>query len=353
MWWLLVLVVLVLLVLYYTPVVPRVNPKRQLSRYNTQVETRPSKNNYVALATVAANIYTLAVPNTVPTPAQIASWAQLHGLTEPRVLYSTETILNVTSIRSQPIGLIGKMIDNPSTALMVFRGSQTTVDWIYNVKFIQSDLRTASSDFPSGTGITTGYAQLYGRALAIPTANGCTCASPCVNSKCLTQNKCGQSLFGRYYDTCTSGTGRSLGDSIKKWVLAHPEVTNYMLTGHSLGGAPAILAALHLRILGKTVSSVYTFASPRVGSPSFVSLYNSYLGSQTFRFVAVNDPVPSLPLTSTPLLNTCFQHVGLPFPVEWWSSNATCNLAIVTTQQHRAVIDPSLFELVIQQLRLL
>lgn len=284
------------------------------------------------------------------------TWAQLHGLQEPQLLYATESLLAVVGIKSQPLGLIAKVMGDPTSAIIVFRGSRTSVDWINNVKFIQTDLRTAGSDFPIGTSITTGYAQLYSNAVSSQTVSGCSCSSKCSNilgkSMCLTQNKCGQQIFGRYYDTCLTGSNRSLGDNIKAWVLAHPEVTNYLLTGHSLGGAPTTLAALHLHLLGKKVSAVYTFASPRIGNPAFVNLYNSYIGPQTFRFAAVNDPVPSLPLAVIPITSNCFEHVGRYYPVEWWPPNAPCNPVVIASIQHGAVINPELYDFIIRQLEL-
>ena len=352
--WLLLLLLLVLVVL----VLSRRPSTRQIQpfRYDTELQTYPTRKNYIALATVAADIYNLAIPNTTPTASRVETWSLEHGLIQSQVLYTTESIVTAIGIKSQPLGLIAKIADDPTTGLIVFRGSQTAVDWINNVNFVQTDLSMAGKDFPSGVGITTGYAKLYSNGLATQTVNGCSCTSQCTSilgkSMCLTQNQCGQSILGRYYDTCVVGSGRSLGDSVKAWVLDHPEVSNYILTGHSLGGAPTTLAALQLRLLGKNVNAVYTFASPRIGSPQFATLYNSYVGSQTFRFTAINDPVPSLPLPITPIPNNCFQHVGRVYPVEWWPPNTVCNPKAIAVLQHRAVIDPQLFDFVAQQLGL-
>jgi hypothetical protein len=69
------------------------------------------------------------------------------------------------------------------------------------------------------------------------------------------------------------------------------------ITGHSLGGALAIIAAERLqRECGIAASVVYTFGAPRVGSPAFVRAYNaSGLGAHTYRLVHGLDIVPSLP----------------------------------------------------------
>ena len=68
-----------------------------------------------------------------------------------------------------------------------------------------------------------------------------------------------------------------------------------LLTGHSLGGALAVLAAWWLQHLGFTIHSVYTFGQPRVGDRAFASLYSALLGTKTYRTVNQNDLVPRVP----------------------------------------------------------
>lgn len=77
-------------------------------------------------------------------------------------------------------------------------------------------------------------------------------------------------------------------------------------TGHSLGGALAIVAADRaLRELGVRATAVYTFGSPRVGSAKFASAYTPALGGDTYRLVHGTDIVATVP----PSLSG-FRHVG-------------------------------------------
>lgn len=71
------------------------------------------------------------------------------------------------------------------------------------------------------------------------------------------------------------------------------------VTGHSLGGALAILAALELKRQRFNIAQVYTFGQPRVGNKAFAVMYNAALKDSTFALVNEGDPVPLLP----PLLN--------------------------------------------------
>jgi len=66
------------------------------------------------------------------------------------------------------------------------------------------------------------------------------------------------------------------------------------LTGHSMGGALAVLSAYRLAKMGKMPVAVYTFGSPRIGDRAFCSSYSL----PTYRLVNRLDLVPELPLAS-------------------------------------------------------
>lgn len=68
------------------------------------------------------------------------------------------------------------------------------------------------------------------------------------------------------------------------------------VTGHSLGGALAQLAAYRIeRHQPGTIGAVYGYGSPRVGNRVFANLYSKLLGDRTFLHVNGDDPVPLLP----------------------------------------------------------
>jgi triacylglycerol lipase len=78
-------------------------------------------------------------------------------------------------------------------------------------------------------------------------------------------------------------------------------------TGHSLGGALAIVAASRVALepsIQKVV--VYTFGSPRTGGTKFFNEYTPLLGSSTFRLIDGTDIVPTVP----PSLSGGYRHVG-------------------------------------------
>lgn len=81
------------------------------------------------------------------------------------------------------------------------------------------------------------------------------------------------------------------------------------VTGHSLGGALAILAALELKRQKFPVAQVYTFGQPRVGNGAFKRLYEWSLGAATFRVVHEEDIVARLP--HLPWLTDPYRHAGV------------------------------------------
>ena len=64
------------------------------------------------------------------------------------------------------------------------------------------------------------------------------------------------------------------------------------LTGHSMGGALAMLAGCRLAKAGRSPIAVYTYGAPRVGDPNFCAGY----ALPTYRVVNRLDLVPELPL---------------------------------------------------------
>ena len=78
------------------------------------------------------------------------------------------------------------------------------------------------------------------------------------------------------------------------------------VTGHSLGGALAALAAQMAVASGVAPQAVYVFGMPRTGGEQFKANYNAKLGSVTYRLVYGIDVVSRVPPASL----TGFRHIG-------------------------------------------
>jgi hypothetical protein len=88
------------------------------------------------------------------------------------------------------------------------------------------------------------------------------------------------------------GNDHAIADVVaQKLTPYQPEQCKVFVTGHSLGGALATLAARHIRMLGYDVD-LYTFASPRVGDPTFAK---SFQGLNCYRIANSEDVVTVVP----------------------------------------------------------
>ena len=79
-------------------------------------------------------------------------------------------------------------------------------------------------------------------------------------------------------------------ERMKLFTASHDD---FVIAGHSLGGACAVLAASDLTRSGKRVRSVYTFGSPRMATPEFRSVYTheQSLSAVSYHFATPNDPI--------------------------------------------------------------
>ena len=85
---------------------------------------------------------------------------------------------------------------------------------------------------------------------------------------------------------------------------------SFVVTGHSLGSALATLFVMENKEKNKfDISTVCTFASPRVGNAEFVNQFNQ-LPLTSWRIVNTQDIVPKLPLHA-PFFD--YQHVAMPY----------------------------------------
>ncbi len=86
--------------------------------------------------------------------------------------------------------------------------------------------------------------------------------------------------------------------------------TPLFITGHSLGGALAVLATFLCQQAAIPVAATYTYGCPRVGDDVFCSSFAH--GDHIFRFVNDKDPVPRVP----PFLLTRYRHAGVLEQIE-------------------------------------
>lgn len=79
-----------------------------------------------------------------------------------------------------------------------------------------------------------------------------------------------------------------------------PKDYRILLTGHSLGGAEATIAAVFAaKKLNRKPDGVYTYGSPKVGPSQFKNYYEENVGcDRTMRIIVKFDSAPSFPFNS-------------------------------------------------------
>lgn len=258
------------------------------------------------------------------------------------------------------IGLVGRFA-NKRKGIIVFRGTQDRVsssEWAYNLNALLSrdigKLRRNASmddnqpldvgDFPLPKDLTVhnGFYNLFTKynGITLKTESGkkryqCICSNFCSNNRCHmipkidTSNigsECKMEVFQKIRkgkkDNCDSSRTYEINASIQSQVneAIHkiskdaPDKFSWVITGHSLGGALAILTAfqMSLKYGPAMIAGVYTFGAPKVGMTNFATLYNTMLKTKTFRIENLHDEVPTHPQPYCDLQTGCqdYQPVG-------------------------------------------
>jgi triacylglycerol lipase len=99
------------------------------------------------------------------------------------------------------------------------------------------------------------------------------------------------------WSTGTTRGSEGLYDVVRSRLMEDGHLSRHLwLTGHSLGGALALLASWRFASKGLPVSGVSVYGSPRVGDEAFAARYDQLLGKERCqRFIYNRDLVPRLP----------------------------------------------------------
>lgn len=122
---------------------------------------------------------------------------------------------------------------------------------------------------------------------------------------------------------------QSLREEVMDYLRQRPLNKKLYITGHSLGGDLAIMAALDVAVnIGRKDALVYTYAAGRPGDRDFVGLYNAQV-KNSFRIFNVHDFIPTLPAAEYPAPFTetglVYQHVDASVPIGFQMNNLFLN----------------------------
>jgi hypothetical protein len=114
------------------------------------------------------------------------------------------------------------------------------------------------------------------------------------------------------------------------------------ITGHSLGGALAFLAAWLFRRKFINIHQVYTFGAPMIGNALAIQALDRDYAGKIFRFVNRPDPVPKLPTVS--LIANHYTHCQKEMPLEVTAAETTDFFADFTSRAVDGVLNGTLID---------
>jgi triacylglycerol lipase len=177
----------------------------------------------------------------------------------------------------QMIGFVAQSTSDPSELGFVFRGTIGIFDWFDDCEFLKVDF----TDIKNGGKVEDGFCRLY---------NSLSVVAP----------------------------GSSQHQNIKDFVATLGSTPSITVSGHSLGGALAILHAAVLADMNSALSpELYTFAAPMVGNTAFVATFEQ-LVPDSYRIYNKPDIVPTLPgeWLGYSQVNTGIQINSLLYPIK-------------------------------------
>lgn len=194
-----------------------------------------------------------------------------------------DALEEMVSLRRDVSVFYGFLLASETQSLLVFRGTQQVSDWLANLTVIQEPFPDPSLDDEDGddaederedaaeTETTPPYGLVH-------------------------------SGFWGYY--------QQMHDPHPREVMAELDPSlPCLVSGHSLGGAIATLAAFDLALRYPALRpqlQLYTYASPRVGDATFANTHSQLLPN-SYRVVNLADPIPLVPPSD---LNGIYTHLG-------------------------------------------
>jgi Lipase (class 3) len=202
-------------------------------------------------------------------------------------------------------GIVVHEVNNPDSRIIAIRGTEGAIEWLDDAAALLVPFR----ETPSAGLVAYGFDKIYTTMKVVkrPLPGApvpAIAASPAQFS-------------GSFADQLeqlaqSRESERGLKAPYEKGRIRPPRPT--VVTGHSLGAALTTLFVMENDAKGRfDLSTLCTFASPRVGNTEFVHLFNK-LPIDSWRIVNTKDIVPKLPPHAPILLD--YGHVDLACPFD-------------------------------------
>ena len=246
--------------------------------------------------------------------------------------------------RRVPFGFI---LQRGTSVFVVFRGTSNPAEWISNFKAVQEPFLNMTGHEPElnedffwndGLSFATDKDEFLNHGHLGEVHRG-------FHQTYMRRDRGG--LLNFQPDDDRSSMKETVEKTLNAAALLDSPVSEVFVTGHSLGGAIATLAALHIR---KTtpfrLPILYTFASPRVGDPQFAQHFEPL---ECYRIANSEDLVTTIPFANKlltleesangvhsrwrhQLSDMDYQHIGEPIYFTTQNRSVAANHIISTYQ---------------------
>jgi hypothetical protein len=236
-------------------------------------------------------------PDGIPADYELGAW-----------IHMSDFIL--TAKQPKFYGIVAHSKKDPNSRVIAIRGTEGAVEWVDDAAAIPTPFRQV----PSAGRVASGFDRIYSSLAVVkrqlpgtkvaPTAAATATPAPQQNFSGSFLDQLDQEVTSREADRRPKTTAKTAAAKPG----TRPTRTT-VVTGHSLGAALATLFVMENHAKHKfDITTLCTFASPRVGNMEFVHTFNQ-IPITTWRMVNTPDLVPRLPPHIPILLD--YGHVDL------------------------------------------
>jgi hypothetical protein len=239
-------------------------------------------------------------PAGIPTSYELGAW-----------IHMSDFILEKEELKFY--GIVAHSVQDPNSRIIAIRGTEGAIEWIDDAAAIPVPFRQV----PSAGRVAAGFDKIYRTMKVVK--------RPLPGAPARPPGAAPETFSGSFAEqleqlAISREAERGLPAPSTEG-RARPNRPT-VVTAHSLGGALATLFVMENDAKRKfDVTSLCTFASPRVGNMEFVHLFNQ-LPIDSWRIVNIRDVVPKLPPHIPIVLDYGHVDVGYPFNSSDFAKNS-------------------------------
>jgi lipase (class 3) len=217
-------------------------------------------------------------------------------------------------------GIVAHSLENPDSRVIAIRGTEGAIEWIDDAAAIPVPFRQV----PSAGRVAGGFDKIYSTMKVVKRR--------LPSEKAPAADAAPETFSGSFADQLEQEViSREVGRGFARATADSRRQRPTVVTGHSLGSALATLFVMENDKKRKfDISTLCTFASPRVGNMEFVHVFNQ-LPVNSWRIVNVNDFVPKIPFHIPVLAD--YGHVDTAYPFDsskFAKKNLVCSHSMET-----------------------